>query len=129
MNTTINLHHIASINAVTDIVHQNAKDHGFHNFDEPEAGFIARTVSNMHAEISEFWEAFRNGTLHEPCDKAEKMKALGLPQLTCAEEELADVIIRALDTAERLKLDIGQAVAAKHAYNVTRSHRHGNKAA
>lgn len=49
-------------------------------------------------------------------------KPEGLPS------ELADVIIRALDTAARLGIDIDAEVAPKLAYNRTRGHRHGGKA-
>ena len=41
------------------------------------------------------------------------------------EEELADIVIRALDVSRRLGIDIMRAIGAKHAYNVTRPFRHG----
>lgn len=43
--------------------------------------------------------------------------------------ELADVVIRVFDLAEALGLDIQKAIETKHAYNTSRSHRHGGKAA
>jgi NTP pyrophosphatase (non-canonical NTP hydrolase) len=86
-------------------------------------------VANEHGEVSEFWEAFRKGTLHEPCDKAPKMVALGLPALSCVEEEVADIIIRALDTAQAYGVDVAKALAVKHAYNTTRPTLHGGKKA
>jgi len=55
---------------------------------------------------------------------------LGGPRsLVCVEEELADIIIRALDTAAAMGLRIGDAIKAKHEYNLTRSHKHGGKLA
>lgn len=48
-------------------------------------------------------------------------KPVGLPS------ELADVIIRTLDTAARLGIDIDQAVATKLAFNRTRGWRHGDR--
>ncbi len=42
--------------------------------------------------------------------------------------ELADAVIRILDLAEALGLDIEAAMAAKHACNATRPHKHGGKA-
>lgn len=84
---------------------------------------------NIHGEVSELWEAYRRSALAELCDKADKMELLGLEPLTNEEEELADTIIRALDYAKRRNLNIGKAVAVKHAYNVTRPYRHGGKAA
>ncbi len=84
---------------------------------------------NLHGEVSELWEAFRDGRINARCDKAEKMEALGLPALTCAEEEIADIIIRALDTANALGVDVRRAIAVKHAYNTTRPILHGGKLA
>jgi hypothetical protein len=59
---------------------------------------------------------------HE-CDKATS------DRLTCAEEELADIIIRAMDTAVALGVDIGRAIEIKSRYNESRAYRHGGKAA
>jgi NTP pyrophosphatase (non-canonical NTP hydrolase) len=53
----------------------------------------------------------------------------GRRPLTCIEEELADIIIRTLDTAQAFGVDIDRAVTAKMAYNATRPHRHGGKLA
>lgn len=113
--------HIDAINEIANLVHENAIAHGFHNFEEDEGQFIARTVANIHGEASELWEAYRKHELHNSCDKT--------PELSCAAEELADLIIRTMDTARRLGVNIGRAVAIKHGYNITRSFRHGNKAA
>ena len=90
---------------------------------------IATFIANEHGELSERWEAFRAGNLMKPCDKAEKMKELGLPALTCAEEEHADSIIRALDSAKAHGIDIAKALAVKHVYNTTRPRKHGGKKA
>lgn len=90
---------------------------------------VATFCTNLTGEISELWEAYRKGELDKPCDKAAKMKSLGLPGLTCAEEEIADILIRTLDTAEFWGLDISRAMKAKHLYNASRSFRHGNKRA
>lgn len=88
---------------------------------------IAVMTSNLHGEVSELWEAYRSGKLNEPCDKAHKMKELGIEPLTCIEEELADIVIRAMDTAQEYGVDLGRAIVAKDAYNQTRPHRHGGK--
>lgn len=86
-------------------------------------------LMNLHSEISEAWEAYRAGKLFLPCDKAEKMQAMGLKPLSCIEEELADIVIRVFDTSEALGIDIEAAVAAKHEYNMSRPIRHGGKLA
>jgi len=113
-----------SIRQMAAQVHANAKEKGFHPEGEALGDFVAKTTANIHAETSEFWEAFRNNTLDAHCDKWDK----GC-HLTCAEEELADIVIRAFDTAERLGIDLERAIVLKHSYNQTRAFRHGGKLA
>ena len=66
-------------------------------------------------------EAARKGKLDEPCDKE------GC-DLTCAEEELADLLIRTMDCAVVLGVDLGRAVRRKSQYNAGRPFMHGKKA-
>jgi hypothetical protein len=132
---------LSVLNELRDLVANNAKAKGFRDamkFDLTDAqwegplGQLIRSsvmTANQHGETSEFWEAYRAGTLHEPCDKAAKMEAAGLPALTCAEEEIADEIIRALDKAEAHGVDVAKAVAVKAAYNSGRPFLHGGKKA
>lgn len=132
---------LSFLNELRDAVAKNATDKGFrtalskHMTEEQWQGPLGDLVraavytANQHGEASEFWEAFRKGALNEPCDKAEKMIAMGLPPLTNAEEEVADEIIRALDKAEAHKLDVAKAVAVKMALNSGRPYLHGGKLA
>jgi len=108
-----------TLTEIAEAVHQLAWDKGWHSQDENEDAFIERACNNLHDEISELHEAWRNNKLHEQCDKP-------IP-LTCLEEEFADIIIRVLDNCRKLNVDIQTAVKIKHNYNLTRSHRHGNK--
>ena len=108
-------------------VHALAKRKGWHSDSEGEDAFIERACNNLHDEVSELHEAWRNNRLRLPCDKAEKMSAAGIPPLTCLEEELADIVIRVLDNSRRLGVDIRSAVERKHAFNATRPYRHGGK--
>jgi NTP pyrophosphatase (non-canonical NTP hydrolase) len=108
------------------VVYAQAKARGWHSEAHPD---LADYLMNLHSELSELWEAYRARRLTEPCDKADNMRALGLHPLSCLEEELADVAIRVLDTAEAFGIDLDRAMHAKHVYNGTRPFRHGNKLA
>lgn len=113
-------------NAISEVateMYAIAASKGFHQYEVPgevPANFGA-WCANLHGEVSELWEAYRKHNLHNQCDKP--------VQMTCAEEELADVVIRAMDTAVALGVDLGQAILKKSEYNRARSHRHGGKAA
>lgn len=112
-----------ALNDLADIVYLNATTKGFHDADNSRSAVdnYAIWTANIHGETSELWEAARKGTLTEPCDKD--------VDLTCEAEELADIIIRALDTAKARGVDIGYAVMAKHEFNSTRPYKHGGKLA
>jgi len=110
-------------------IHGIAKEKGWHDEPMTERAGVAVYFLNIIAEATEAWEAFRAGKLNELCDKADKMRALNQKPLTCAEEELADIVIRAFDTAEKLGIDIEGAIRSKSEYNRSRSHRHGGKRA
>lgn len=83
---------------------------------------VATHCANLTGEVSELWEAHRKGRLHEPSDHE------GL-DLMCGEEEIADVIIRALDFCAQNGIDPDYSVATKMRFNATRPYRHGGKVA
>lgn len=116
----------AALASLADHVYGVAKTSGFHSKKKPNVGNF---VANLHSEVSEFWEAYRKNQIDDLCDKSEKCESLGFGTLTNGEEELADILIRVLDTAKTLGIDIGRAVRVKDAYNQTRPFRHGNKRA
>lgn len=113
------------LNDMADIVWDTSEAKGFKDRFIP----LSESIANIHGEVSELWEAYRTEKLNEPCDKADKMEAVGLCPLTCLEEELADIVIRALDTAVDNGVDIEEAVRIKNAFNRTREKRHGGKVA
>ena len=114
--------HKVKINEIANEMFQIARDLGFHR--EETIGQIPDNFgawcANLHSEVSELWEAYRNRQLFKACDKC---------SLTCAEEELADIVIRAMNTAVVLGIDLGEAIARKSEYNRQRSFRNGEKLA
>jgi NTP pyrophosphatase (non-canonical NTP hydrolase) len=88
---------------------------------------IPQMFINIMGEVSEAWEEYRanrkgNETYYET-DKNGNQKPLGIPT------ELADVVIRVMDTCEVLGIDLQSAIEEKHKYNSTRAYRHGGKKA
>ena len=118
---------MGNLNEIANAVHALAWEKGWHSKDESEDAFIERACNNLHDEVSELHEAWRNNQLHEFCDKAGQMLEHGLPALTCIEEEFADIIIRVLDNCRKLDVDILKAVSVKHEFNKLRPVRHGGK--
>ena len=111
-------------------VHQVAIDHGWW---ETERN-IAEQIALMHSELSEALEEWRTGrditstyfaeVQDSSVDSGKKfLKPEGFSV------ELADCIIRILDTAESYGIDLSSVLIAKNEYNKTRSYKHGGKIA
>ena len=98
-----------SINEMAKSINVTARSKGF--YDKPRS--FGDCIALMHSELSEALEADRNGI-----KEGEK---------GCVSEEFADTIIRILDTAEHMGLDIEAAILKKMTYNKTRPYRHGKK--
>jgi NTP pyrophosphatase (non-canonical NTP hydrolase) len=94
-------------------VHKVARDKGW--YDEERS--MGEIIALCHSELSEALEADREGN-----PKSDK-----IPNYSELEEELADTIIRILDTAEHNNLDLEGAIKAKTEYNSNRDYRHGGK--
>lgn len=118
-------HVLSCLEELQEELHGLAKRKGWYDDPETEAQFVNRACANLHDEVSEFHEAFREDRLWKPCDKAEKMES----PLNCAEEELADLVIRAFDMAGKLQVNLANAIRVKHLYNSSRPYRHGGKLA
>lgn len=126
----MNQTHIDALNELSKAAYDNAAIKGFHDGDncKTPVELYAKWTANIHGEVSELWEAARKGKLKGPCDKATLDDIKRDEFLTCEEEELADIIIRVLDTAGARGINIGRAVLLKMAYNATRPHMHGKLA-
>lgn len=124
----MNQTHIDALNELSKAAFLNALNKGFHDKDGDIVSDYARWTVNLHGEVSELWEAARKNALFDLCDKHQSMMDLFQDSLTCEEEELADIIIRVLDTAGARGVNIGRAVLLKMAYNATRPHMHGKLA-
>lgn len=101
-------------------IHEWAKEKGFWDLDE---GFeeprdkLPEKLCLIHSEISECLEADRQGDLFD--DKLVNRKGV--------EVELADAVIRIMDLAQALDLDLGTTIAEKMVYNQNRPYKHGKE--
>lgn len=90
-------------------IHETTLSKGFWDTD-PTHDQIGAKLALIFAEVAEATEAYRKG---QP--------------LSDIAEELADVVIRCYDLAERLGVDLTTAVLEKADYNKDRPLRHGGR--
>jgi NTP pyrophosphatase (non-canonical NTP hydrolase) len=100
--------------------------------DEPVT--FERAIANLHGEVSEAWEAWREHGLKDMTVQPERCinPATGNQVLSKPEgvgSEFADVLIRLLDDCDLFGVDLAVEVERKLAYNATRAYRHGGKRA
>jgi len=105
-------------------VNRNAHDKGFYENPEP----VGTRIALIHSELSELLESYRDGTCNIPSPKIGRSDLGHYGEgFDNASEELADVVIRAMDFAEEQGIDLWGAIKAKHAYNTGRPYKHGGK--
>lgn len=95
------------------LAHGNAREKGFWDTQEPNFG---EKVALMHSELSGALEGFRAGP-----DQPDKH----CPEYSNVAVELADCIIRILDTSAYFGIDVTNALAAKMKFNLSRPYKHG----
>lgn len=108
-----------SISEMQAKVHALAKLKGWHPDEPVDSNRLGALLALVHSEVSEALESVRGGELEMFIRSDGKPE--GLPS------ELADVVIRVMDMCGLLGINLAEAVRAKHAYNTTRSQRHGGK--
>lgn len=105
--------------------HQNSRNHGFWDGQKITNPLVIPTkLALIHSEVSEALEDNRNGihtTRIEIVNERNTGKPIGFPT------ELADVVIRCMDLAEAMGIDLWAEIERKHAYNITRPLKHGGK--
>ncbi|PWI55848.1 hypothetical protein [Sulfoacidibacillus thermotolerans] len=95
---------LLTLNMIADEVHETAREKGWH---EEELPFPV-AIALIHSEVSESLAADRSGEGN-------------------VAEELADVILRVLDSARTYQLDVSTALVRKMAKIDLRAYRHGGK--
>jgi NTP pyrophosphatase (non-canonical NTP hydrolase) len=123
-----------NLNALAERIYKNAKKHGFHKKGEN----IPEKLMLIVSEVGEACEALRRGKRFGGKFDVGKVKELisafkgDLPDeifeaavKDTFEDEIADAIIRLLDLAHSVGMDVDFHVREKMKYNESRPFRHG----
>lgn len=114
----------SELNELAAEIHENAVNHGWWDYPPREISIEVPTkLMLVVTELSEAMEEFRNGSIDgirlNYDSEHGKPEGFGI--------ELADAVIRILDLASALGIDMDLAIRMKHEYNKTRPYRHGGK--
>lgn len=110
---------VSSLKELQRDIHETNIKNGFTSLSRSPGDLIAL----MHSELSEALEEYRNNidVTRIYFNEGKPTKPEGFMV------ELADCVIRILDCAEYYGVDLMKVIEQKHAFNKTRSYRHGNK--
>lgn len=106
-------------------VRANNIEKGWRNADGSPQVTFGEYIALLHSEASEALEAYRD---HGIEDATEVVYGNYKPKPEGVGSELADVLIRLLDTADAFGIDLAAEYRRKMAYNKTREFRHGGRA-
>ena len=106
-----------NINEFCKAAHATAVEKGWYS--QPTS--FPEQLANMHGELSEALQEYAKGHGYKDTYYTKDGKPCGIPS------ELADVVIRIMDTCAYLRIDLEGAILEKMAYNMTRPYRHGGK--
>lgn len=127
------------LNTLTAYIRDVNVTNGWYDDERP----FGTDIALLHSEVSEAYEAYRDDGMKatvkytsedgyaivpagEINDYNWRQQGLIGKPLGVA-SELADILIRLLDTADRYEVDLAKEVRAKMAYNETRGYKHGGK--
>lgn len=115
---------LSELNQLATEIHENAVNHGWWDYPPRERSIeIPTKLMLVVTELSEAMEELRNGSIDgirlNYDSEHGKPEGFGI--------ELADAVIRILDLASALGIDMDLAIRMKHEYNKTRPYRHGGK--
>lgn len=105
-----------TIRDITDEVRQVNVEKGWRE----RRNSVPEYVALLHSEASEILEAWRTWRLEDATREDGKPEGVG--------SELADLLIRVIDTADVLGIDLEAEYERKIAFNRTRPYQHGGKA-
>jgi NTP pyrophosphatase (non-canonical NTP hydrolase) len=103
--------------------HALAVEKGWHPEDGPDPRDPNRALAWLmlaSSELAEAAEEVREGRWEQWTEESGKPAGVGV--------EVADCVIRLLDSCEAWGIDLQARIEDKHAFNRTRPHRHGGKA-
>lgn len=110
-----------SLREMKEEVYKNNVLHGW--FDKDRS--FGDDTALLHSEISEAFDCYREIGFEPRTDSIKEADSVGKP--SDVGSELADVLIRLLDTCKRTGYDLEWEYERKMDYNRTRPYRHGNR--